>query len=134
MTDFKAWLAAQLPRVEALQERRPWRTCSRTSRGRSVRGTQRRDFRKAWAGACKAAVVPVMLRHDFRSTAVRNMERTGVSRSVATKITGHKTEAVYRRYAIVSDADLRAAAVLLADGYNHGDSKAREVDVGPLSM
>ena len=62
------------------------------------------------------------------------MERTGAWRSVATKITGHKTEAVYRRYAIVSDADLRAAAVLLADGYNHGDSKAREVDAGPLSL
>jgi len=61
------------------------------------------------------------------------MERNGVSRSVATKITGHKTEAVYRRYAIVSDADLRAAAVLLADGDNHGDSDARAVDGAPVS-
>jgi len=56
------------------------------------------------------------------------MERNGVSRSVATKITGHKTEAVYRRYAIVSDADLRAAAVLLADGDNHGHSRRAGVD------
>ena len=31
-------------------------------------------------------------------------------RSVAVKITGHRTEAVYRRYAIVSDADLREAS------------------------
>jgi hypothetical protein len=50
------------------------------------------------------------------------MERNGVSRSVATKITGHKTEAVYRRYAIVSDADLRAAALQIADRFNHGES------------
>ena len=30
------------------------------------------------------------------------------------KITGHKTESMYRRYAIVSPADLAAAAVKLA--------------------
>ena len=34
---------------------------------------------------------------DLRCTAVRNMERRGVLRSVATKLTGHKTEAVLRR-------------------------------------
>jgi hypothetical protein len=34
------------------------------------------------------------------------MERAGVSRSVAMKVTGHKTEAVYKRYAIVSESDI----------------------------
>jgi hypothetical protein len=48
--------------------------------------------------------------HDFRRIAVRHMERTAVPRSVATKITGHRSESVYRRYAIVSDADLQEAA------------------------
>ncbi len=67
-------------------------------------------LRKAWVTACKEAGVPGRYRHDFRRTAVRNMERRGVPRSVATKITGHRTESVYRRYAIVSDSNLRAAA------------------------
>jgi hypothetical protein len=31
---------------------------------------------------------------------VRNLERAGISRSVTLKLTGHTTEAVYRRYAI----------------------------------
>ena len=35
--------------------------------------------------------------------------------AVAMKLTGHKTEAVYRRYAIVSDVDLRDAARKLAE-------------------
>ena len=35
------------------------------------------------------------------------MERTGLSRRVAMQLTGHKTESVYRRYAITSEADLR---------------------------
>lgn len=38
------------------------------------------------------------------------MDRAGVSRHVAMAITGHKTEAMYQRYNIVSEADLRAAA------------------------
>ena len=44
------------------------------------------------------------------------MERAGVPRSVATKITGPKTESVYRRYAIVADADLQDAARKLSVG------------------
>lgn len=76
--------------------------------GRSA-GVRRQSLGKAWPTACKRAGVPGRIPHDFRRTAVRNMERAGVPRSVAMKLTGHKTESVYRRYAIVSDADLREA-------------------------
>jgi integrase len=72
------------------------------------RGRRVRAFRGAWAAACTAAGCPTMIPHDLRRTAVRNLERAGVSRSVAMQLTGHKTEAVYRRYAIVSEGDLGA--------------------------
>jgi integrase len=77
-------------------------------------GTRRRDFRKAWATACKAAGVAGRTRHDLRRTAVRTMEQRGVPRSVAMKLTGHKTESVYRRYAIVDKTQLQEAAAKLA--------------------
>ena len=53
-----------------------------------------------------AAGLPNLLIHDLRRSAVRNMEQAGVPRSVAMKLTGHKTESVYRRYAIVSPVTL----------------------------
>ena len=58
--------------------------------------------------------MPGRLVHDFRRTAVRNLERAGVPRSAVMKLTGHKTEAVYRRYAITDSAMLQEAAVKLA--------------------
>jgi integrase len=53
--------------------------------------------------------------HDFRRTAVRNLERAGVPRSVAMKLVGHKTESIYRRYAIVARQDLADGIKRLAD-------------------
>jgi len=67
------------------------------------------SFIKAFKTACKNAGCPGRIPHDLRRTAVRNLERAGVPRSVAMKLTGHKTESVYRRYAIADDRDLRVA-------------------------
>jgi integrase len=69
---------------------------------------------RRWKEACRKAGVPTRIPHDFRRTAVRNLERAGVPRSVAMKLTGHKTEAVYRRYAIVCEADLTEGLKKLA--------------------
>ncbi len=63
--------------------------------------------------ATKAANVEAIT-HDLRRTAVRNLERAGVSRSVAMSLTGHKTEAVYRRYAIVDSSAQREGVAKLA--------------------
>jgi hypothetical protein len=37
---------------------------------------------------------------------VRNLERSGVARSVAMELDGHNTESVYQRYDIVAERDL----------------------------
>jgi integrase len=54
--------------------------------------------------------VPGRIPHDFRRTAIRNLERAGVPRSTAMKMVGHRTEAIYRRYAIVDEQMLREGA------------------------
>ena len=79
--------------------------------GRRIKG-----FRKAWLRACAAINRPGLMVHDLRRSAARNYDRRGISRSVAMKMAGWKTDAIYTRYRIVSDEDLREAAAKLEAG------------------
>jgi integrase len=51
--------------------------------------------------------------HDFRRTAVRNLERARVPRSAAIELVGHKTMAIYSRYAICDESMLKDTAAKL---------------------
>jgi integrase len=77
----------------------------------------------AWRSACRRAGLSGRLLHDCRRTAVRNLERAGVPRSTAMAISGHRTDEVYRRYAIVDHGMMREAGAKIAalherDGHN----------------
>ena len=72
------------------------------------------NYAKAWSAACKRAGVTNKRVHDTRRGAVRELERAGVSRSVAMSLTGHKTESVYRRYAVTDLQSQREGVEKLA--------------------
>jgi integrase len=116
--DLRSCLEAQRAATEAYQRGTkqiiPWVF---HRHGEPIKG-----FRKAWKTACQKAGVPGRIPHDFRRTAVRNLERAGVPRSTAMKMVGHRTESIYRRYAIVDEAMLREGSEKLA----RADAQSRE--------
>ena len=86
------------------------------------KGRAIKKLRRSWMTACKRAGLPGRLLHDFRRTAVRNLIRAGVQQAIAMKITGHKTDSIFRRYLIVDEELLAqatgAVAAYLEDNRN----------------
>jgi integrase len=89
------------------------------------------NLRKAWRKACVAAGLGMLAKiddkldpiytglivHDLRRSAVRNLMNAGVGESVAMKISGHKTNNVFKRYHIVSADDVIAASRLVSKAH-----------------
>jgi site-specific recombinase XerD len=58
---------------------------------------------------CRELKITGMRFHDLRHTAATNMRRAGIDLLVIQRITGHKTLAMLKRYAHVTEDDLAAA-------------------------
>lgn len=86
-------------------------------------------WRNAFTKACGAAG-RAHYTHDCRRTAARALERAGVSRNVAMKLIGHKTETMYKRYRIVDDEDLHDAVAQLDQYFKKQDTTVRKKVVG----
>lgn len=92
----------------------------------SRQGSPIRSMYAAWRAACvRAGVEANALLHDMRRTGVRNLVRAGVPERIAMKISGHKTRAIFDRYNIVSEEDLRDAARKL-DQHLSGKKSAKK--------
>lgn len=117
-----ALMEAQRERTRALERQ----TATIVPRVFHRDGSPIRSMRTAWDAACRRAGVPDAIFHDLRRTAVRNLERAGVARSVAMRLTGHRTEEIYRRYAIADAASLEEGVEKLAKLHAE-PSKGRKV-------
>jgi integrase len=79
------------------------------------KGLPVRSIRKEWKRACGRAGVGNRLLHDLRRTAARDMVRAGVPQPTVMKLMGHKTPAVFIRYAIQDETDLRSGVGRLSE-------------------
>lgn len=74
------------------------------------------QIRKVFARARDKAELPHIWFHDLRRGFITNARRRGVPESVIMRMSGHKTRAVFERYNIVNDEDLRAAVATIEAG------------------
>lgn len=105
-----------------------------------------KNYYVAWRSACNRAakrskdgtllsdvVRPQLIGripHDFRRTACRNLVRAGVSEHTAMKLTGHKTRAIFDRYDIVNEADLRVAVKRLGSHLSGASQESEQTSKG----
>lgn len=85
-------------------------------------------FGWAWNDVKKAAGVPRFKFHDFRRTSAKAKSAAGVPQHVIMKLQGWKTDAMFRRYAIVDPSDAKAA--LAAQVRWEKEKMGKEVGVG----
>ena len=118
--NLRAALERQRERVRALEIKTErvikWVFPRRRSNRRKIREpylpltTAYKPFKVAAVAAGFDDRIP----HDFRRTAIRNLELAGIQRKTAMAMVGHKTESVYQRYNILDHRQMELGAQQLA--------------------
>jgi len=75
------------------------------------------DLRRSFGRAVHKAGLRGLWFHDLRRSFVTRARKAGIPESVVMRMSGHKTRAVFDRYNVVDESDLRIAARTLE---NHG--------------
>ena len=75
------------------------------------RGERLYSLRSGWRTAVRKAGLPGLTPHDLRRSAARNLIRAGVQQAIAMKITGHKTNSMFKRYNITDERGIRDAVL-----------------------
>jgi integrase len=101
------------------------------------------NLRWAWAEACAKIGLGKFDKehrkyeglkiHDLRRSAARNLRKAKVPEDVAMKITGHKTSAIFRRYAITDGEDVRDALVQVGQ-YNADSIRSAENNAKTMQL
>jgi len=75
------------------------------------------DLRRSFRAAVRKSKLHRLWFHDLRRSFVTRARKAGIPESVVMRMSGHKTRAVFDRYNVVDESDLRIAARTLE---NHG--------------
>ena len=84
------------------------------------------DIRKQFNKAKKAAELEHIWFHDLRRSFITNARKRGVPESVIMRMSGHRTRAVFDRYNIVCEDDLREAVELIEFARNKELKRAKK--------
>lgn len=125
---------ALVPALEDVLQEALWETQRAQRRlGRLVSwvfhrgGQQIKNMSKAWS-VVRAKAGLAHTPHDFRRTAVRNLELVlQVPRATAMQIVGHRTEDMYRRYAISTSDDVAEAMRRVGEHFEEEQGRGAKV-------
>jgi integrase len=76
-------------------------------------GTRWKNVNRAFKAATKLVGLDGLWWHDLRRSFITKLDRMGERRATIMAMSGHKTEAVFKRYNIVQEADMRATVARL---------------------